>query len=650
MDLSDSDPTYTVDRSYSNLRRITRISSSSSSSSSNTAVNVENSNTSSVPKTTRSRKRIRDPSKWKQNIAKQLRNSGKAYISSTKKEVPARCIKDACKCRLKCSEKIDDLDRKSFFEMYWSLCDIQLQRNYIRSCMIEVKPKYKYTNAEKPRLPNNAFYFTKNNSKIRVCKTFFINTLGISDRQIRTVKNKTDPQGFVSKDIRGKHLARKPTDPVLIESIKQHINSIPRIESHYLRASTSKEYIGGDKTIMDLWRDFDKGQKEENKPTCDYWLYYDIFNKEFNIGFFQPKKDRCDLCLDYEQASTNRKIELQQKYEVHLKQKDLCRKEKRLDRQNIDDTNICVVYDLQAVMQCPTGETSSFFYKSKLNCFNFTIVELMLKKSEKVNKRKKNADSDDELGAYDNVYSYFWDETQGKRGANEIGSCLLDYLKRLNEQNANKSLNITFYSDNCCGQNKNKYITSLYSYAVSNFENIQSITHKYLIKGHTQNEGDNVHSLIEKEIKKNKRSGPIYAPYQYVTLIKNARKNRKAFNVIELTYDFFVDLKILQEHWGYNYNEDEHKNKVLWSEIKVLKFCKTDPFEFYYKTSYSQNEFTMVCMRNKRKKMSKIEDISLHKAFLQRLELSDHKKKDLRDLVNKNLIPSYYADFYKSIV
>lgn len=98
VDLCDSDPTYSVDRSCSNLRRITRISSSSSSSSSNTAVNAENSNTSSVPKTTRSRKRIRDPSKWKQNIAKQLRNSGKAYISSTKKEVPARCIKDACKC------------------------------------------------------------------------------------------------------------------------------------------------------------------------------------------------------------------------------------------------------------------------------------------------------------------------------------------------------------------------------------------------------------------------------------------------------------------------------------------------------------------------------------------------------------------------
>lgn len=150
-----------------------------------------------------------------------------------------------------------------------------------------------------------------------------------------------------------------------------------------------------------------------------------------------------------------------------------------------------------------------------------------------------------------------------------------------------------FYSDNCCGQSKNKYITSLYCYAVTCFENIHTITHKYLIKGHTQNEGDNVHSLIEKEIKKNKKFGPIYAPYQYVTLIKNARKSGKPFIVNELTHDFFVYLKKLQENWGYNYNEDEQKNSVLWNNVKVLKFCEMEPFAFYYKTSYSQSEFTV---------------------------------------------------------
>ncbi|CAH2087499.1 unnamed protein product [Euphydryas editha] len=213
-------------------------------------------------------------------------------------------------------------------------------------------------------------------------------------------------------------------------------------------------------------------------------------------------------------------------------------------------------------MQCPTGEISSFFYKSKLNCLNFTIVE-MLEKPETVYKKKESVS-----GAY----------------------------------------------------------------------------------GHTQNEGDNVHSLIEKEIKRKKRSGPISAPYQYVTLIKNVRKNGKPFIVKKLTYDFFVDLKLLQEKWNYNFSEDEDKNSVILNNIKVLKFMKTDSFSFYYKISYSQSEFKRVNIRNKRKKMMSPEEIVLTKAFSQRLELSEHKKKDLRNLINKNLIPSYYRDFYASVL
>lgn len=40
--------------------------------------------------------------------------------------------------------------------------------------------------------------------------------------------------------------------------------------------------------------------------------------------------------------------------------------------------NNCIVscYDLQAVMTLPKGEILIFYYKSKLNCLNFTISEL----------------------------------------------------------------------------------------------------------------------------------------------------------------------------------------------------------------------------------------------------------------------------------
>lgn len=51
--------------------------------------------------------------------------------------------------------------------------------------------------------------------------------------------------------------------------------------------------------------------------------------------------------------------------------------------------------------------------------------------------------------------SYFWHEGLGNRGSIEIGSCILMYL----EQWAKKTPNgdVIFYSDNCGGQQKNRY-------------------------------------------------------------------------------------------------------------------------------------------------------------------------------------------------
>lgn len=259
------------------------------------------------------------------------------------------------------------------------------------------------------------------------------------------------------------------------------------------------------------------------------------FNTEFNIGFFQPKKDRCETCVAYELGPLEKKLELKTNYDKHLQEKELCRQRKKRDRENIDTTHICAVFDLQSVMMCPSP--SYFYYCSKINCLNFTITEL----------NKKDNDHEDKA-AYGDVFCYFWDESEGNRGANEIGSCIYDYLTQLSQKHSNEKLHVTFYSDNCTGQNKNKFIATLFSFAVANLSNIESITHNFLIKGHTQNEADNVQSLIEKAIRKNEKAGPIYIPHQYVTLIKSARKTCKPFTarqkkdvaIININCDFEV--------------------------------------------------------------------------------------------------------------
>lgn len=101
-----------------------------------------------------------------------------------------------------------------------------------------------------------------------------------------------------------------------------------------------------------------------------------------------------------------------------------------------ESQNILVAcYDLQAVLQTPCGDISVLYYKRKLNCYNFTVY----------NTTKKHG------------MCYFWNESVAKRGVNEIGSCILMYIR---EYSVGK--NVVFYSDNCCGQNKNKGMTSLY--------------------------------------------------------------------------------------------------------------------------------------------------------------------------------------------
>lgn len=84
----------------------------------------------------------------------------------------------------------------------------------------------------------------------------------------------------------------------------------------------------------------------------------------------------------------------------------MSRKEKHNDRLNIDETHVCAVFDLQPVMQCPSGDTSSFYYKTKLNCFNFTIVELLQKRDKNVEQNTESEHKRD-IGAYGNVYSFF---------------------------------------------------------------------------------------------------------------------------------------------------------------------------------------------------------------------------------------------------
>lgn len=198
----------------------------------------------------------------------------------------------------------------------------------------------------------------------------------------------------------------------------------------------------------------------------------------------------------------------------------------------------------------------------------------------------------------------------------------------------------------------------MYLYAVKTL-NLNSVSHKFLIRGHTQNEGDNAHSLIEKSIKRAKKSGPIYVPSQYVQIIRNAKKTGENFKVEELNYDDFIDLKALTEEIGMNSTKTTDGNTMKLTEVRMIRFLKnSDTYE--YKTTFDEEEaWTKVLIKPKTasgrrtgrsRRENAIQNVTLKPAYLSKIPIAEQKKKDLLYLIEKHVVPKQYKYFYDSIL
>lgn len=233
---------------------------------------------------------------------------------------------------------------------------------------------------------------------------FFESTLDINSKVISTALEKYE-SGILKQDQRGKHGKHYRVTQKERETVKDHINSIPRIESHYLRAQTTREFIDGGLTIRELCRMYCKQQEEKNESFVNTAVETSIFL------FFIPKKDQCDLCVCYSNAQTKEeKAKYQAKFTKHHEEKKMSRIEKQRDKDKAGSNFIVACYDLQAVLPVLRGDCSPFFYKSRLATYNLTV--------SKISSRGTN------------VNFYLWDETQGNREANEIGTCIMNFLEK----------------------------------------------------------------------------------------------------------------------------------------------------------------------------------------------------------------------------
>jgi len=134
-------------------------------------------------------------------------------------------------------------------------------------------------------------------------------------------------------------------------------------------------------------------------------------------------------------------------------------------------------------------------------------------------------------------------------GTKPSGRAYWTFYRIISTTRVSSPSNVVFYSVDCAGQHKNKFVTSQCTYAVPN-PNVRSIRHKFLIVGRTRNEGDCVDAICVRETKTKKRklsrSGAMYIPGSTGnTLMKTAEQHGKAYDVKGLSTEDLYGCKNL---------------------------------------------------------------------------------------------------------
>ncbi|CAK1598425.1 unnamed protein product [Parnassius mnemosyne] len=419
-----------------------------------------------------------NPSLWKVNVAKKRRAEGSVYLIKNKIR-PAKRPKaiDCSKCTFECSDKINEEARIFICRRFWSL-DYVGQKNFLLANM-EVKTT-KTLLLERKRTTKRAYStqcFFKIEDKINVCQKFFCKTLCISQSVIHNAIKNRDLIGHFKQDNdpRRRRAPTNKTPSEKVEEVCNHIRSFPSMESHYIRKDSKRVYLDCKLSIGKMYSLYvEECEKRNSKPVSEI-TYRRIFGNDFNLGFFKPKKDQCLICTKYARGDANSNPNLEVEYREHMARKEACNNEKAKDKEraNMLREFVSVSFDLQAILQIPSGDIGLLYYTRKLTVYNLTIYESALP---------------------NNAHCFTWSEINGKKGSCEIGTILYNYLS---ECIPNYVTEVSMFSDTCGGQNRNKNVAAILLWAVQKIPNLNIIEQKFLESGHSYMEADSMHSSIE---------------------------------------------------------------------------------------------------------------------------------------------------------
>ena len=159
--------------------------------------------------------------------------------------------------------------------------------------------------------------------------------------------------------------ANKTTNKAVDHLVKEHINSFPLVESHYIRKTIKRKYQSPGLSMQKMYDLYIEYCKAKDDIPVKSKVHRKIFCTEFNISFHTPKKDQCLEGELYKQKESTGNVgdEIKKKHETQMERKVRAREEKLSAKLTAmkDPSVHAVTFDLESVLHTPCSLVSQVY-------------------------------------------------------------------------------------------------------------------------------------------------------------------------------------------------------------------------------------------------------------------------------------------------
>ena len=294
--------------------------------------------------------------------------------------------------------------------------------------------------------------------------------------------------------------------------------------------------------------------------------------------------------------------------------------QQRSREENFD--GVVASFDLQKVLSTPHGDGMLIGFSRKLAVYNLTVYN-----------------SGEKQGL-----NYIWNETQARRGANEIASCVVSFLR---DCDAKGKREVFLFCDSCGGQNKNRGVMFAVHQFLCRAASVKEVTVTYLVPGHTYMQCDAIHAAIETHLK----GVNVWAPSQWPTIIACCVKDPQKNPVIVKNVPKVLKWKERAESAFPLNSRITDGGKVKWAAVRQFNVEESDLSRIRLKYSMDANYLEVPIRRRRGRGQGGVAFDIPETAYEEKLPISYQKYEDLLKLCRRNppVIPAEYHEEFFSL-